>query len=55
MGGVSIGIPTNVRGIYTTDEDDILLGGNSKMIDEVEKKHGICNDRIEWLQNYRAA
>ncbi|PPJ49568.1 hypothetical protein CBER1_01910 [Cercospora berteroae] len=49
------GIPTDVPGVWSEDEDEQLEGGNAKAIRLLEKKHGwdACRARLNYLEQYR--
>ncbi|KAI5807379.1 TRF2-interacting telomeric protein/Rap1 C terminal domain-containing protein [Peziza echinospora] len=49
------GIPTNVKGVYTPEEDLIVTSNDGKAIAEVEKRHGDVLERIAWLERYMLA
>ncbi|KAI9835849.1 MAG: hypothetical protein M1819_001747 [Sarea resinae] len=50
------GIPVNVRGIWTPEEDELLDGGNSRKIRALEEKHGTeaFNARWDFMGHYRS-
>lgn len=49
------GIPTDVPGVWSEDEDEQLEGGNARAIRSLEKKHGwdACRARLNYLEQYR--
>ena len=51
------GVPRNMRGIWTAEDDDRLEGENGRDIAEVHKKHGeeLANARLEYLAQRREA
>ncbi|KAH8705035.1 TRF2-interacting telomeric protein/Rap1 C terminal domain-containing protein [Talaromyces proteolyticus] len=51
------GIPKNVRGVWTEEEDEILQGTETRKIDALEKKHGseYFWERYDYLENRRKA
>jgi hypothetical protein len=48
------GIPSNMRGVWTEEDDDCLQGCEGRAIEELEKKHGKDGvmARLEYLEEY---
>ncbi|KAM3415497.1 DNA-binding protein RAP1 [Cercospora zeina] len=51
------GVPNDVPGVWTADEDEQLEGGNARAIRLLENKHGwdACRTRLDYLEKYRDA
>lgn len=53
---IFLGFPTKVPGIWSVQEDKILLENNARLIMELEKKHGDrVMERMDWLQKWQDA
>ncbi|KAF8420210.1 hypothetical protein EV426DRAFT_701763 [Tirmania nivea] len=50
------GFPAQIPGVWSVQEDKILLENNAKLIMQLEKKHGDrVMERIDWLQKWQDA
>ena len=49
------GLPADVPGVWSEEEDKVLEGGNAKALRVLEEKHGWreCEARLEWLGEWR--
>jgi hypothetical protein len=47
-----LGVPKNIPGIWTTDDDDAYVGGDARKIRKVQEKHGEerCEERVVFLR-----
>ncbi|KAI9665995.1 MAG: hypothetical protein M1821_003930 [Bathelium mastoideum] len=53
--GSGQGIPKNIRGVWTADDDEQVEGGDGKYIKRLESKHGwaLVQERLKFLQDWR--
>lgn len=51
------GIPTNMRGVWTAEDDKCIEGNDARIIEQLYKKHGeeLANSRVGYLGERRAA
>jgi len=51
------GIPNDLAGVWTTAEDEMVEGGDSRLLRKLEEKHTYeeCNSRLKFLQEWRDA
>lgn len=49
------GIPDDVPGVWTNEEDEQVEGGNARALRLLEAKHGwpACAARLQFLEDYR--
>lgn len=48
------GLPEDMRGVWTLEDDQWLLDGDRRQRQAMEMKHGNVRERIEWLRMYNA-
>ena len=50
------GFPEKIAGIWSVEEDKILLESNARLIMKLEKKHGDrVMERMDWLRKWQDA